>query len=239
MTEVSSYDPIAAEYYDPAKHPTCADFRDATAALLDEFLSPIAAAPLPCLEIGAGKSLLAEAFQARGWPIAGLTLTDASPAMLAHSNGWAAEGARLIPAAIEALDLPAGGFRAIFACLGDPFNDADLWQNIERWLAPQGICFFSSPAHEWAARYRPAFQSGQTGLAEFIVNGKTLAVSSTILPQPAQTALIESAGLRVSRISSFTHAAFGGRARSPKINLPGIADDTPIVTAYIAEKPPG
>ncbi len=236
LTKISAYKTIAAEYYDPVKHPTCADFRDATETLLNEFLQTRKRPLHPALEVGAGKSLVAEALQARGLPIAGLLLTDAEPAMLAYSNMWLAQGAELISSSVEDLELAAGAYQSIFACLGDPFNDRLLWRKVANWLAPQGVCFFSTPAYEWIAHYRPFFQSNRIDLAEFLVNSEKLSVPSMVLPAAEQRALVESAGLRVSQIISFTKAAFQGRARSPKINLPHIGPDTPIVTAYIVER---
>lgn len=226
------YEALAAEYYDADRHPTCADFREATRILLESFIDAQPALH-PSLEVGAGCSLVAEVFAARGIDIAALTLTDASTGMLAHSAIWAARGARVITAAVDAPELPTGPYACIFACLGDPYNGPALWQAVARRLRTGGVCFYATPSFEWAEAFRHAAQQGETSVAEFLVGGRTLSVPSIILPQPAQREMIEAAGLKVIRVDVLPRRALN-IVRSPKLGQPRMTEDMPVVTSYVA-----
>lgn len=228
---VQSYDRVASEYYDGVLHPTCADFRQATHLLLDRFFAQYAPRAR-ALELGAGKSLVAEWYAAHDLPLDTLTLTDASAAMLAHSRMWRERGARLIVSAVEDLGDTEGRFDLVFACLGDPYNTAHLWRNIRQWLAPDGNYFYTTPSFEWASRFRRRHQSGIDSAAEFLVEGDRVYVPSLVHPPPAQLAVIEGCGLTVDHIEHIARRDMPHGVRSPKLALAEIGADLPIVSGY-------
>jgi 2-polyprenyl-3-methyl-5-hydroxy-6-metoxy-1,4-benzoquinol methylase len=231
-----SYDRIAVEYYDAARHPTCADFRDASRMLLMEFLAGEIPGPR-ALELGAGKSLLAECFAARGFPLETLTITDASATMLAYSEPWRARGATLAVASVDSFEAVDASFDLIASCLGDPYNTPALWRRITHWLAPGGACFYTTPSFAWAERFRPRHQSGREAVAEFLVDGESIYVPSWVLRPKAQCAMIEAAGLRVEGMSVVTRRDLPSGARSMKLDQPDMAADLPILTAFCVRQP--
>lgn len=228
---VQNYDRIAAEYYDPTRHPTCADFRDATRLLLERFLAQYAPRPRS-LELGAGKSLVAECFAAHHLPLSTLTITDASAAMLAYSEMWRERGAALAVATIETLGDSEQPFDLVFACLGDPYNTPDLWQRMRQWLTPNGAYFYTTPSFDWATRFRRHHQNGNDSLAEFVVEGEAVYVPSFVPSPAAQRALIVGCGLTVDHIVHITRRELPNGVRSAKLSLPEIAADLPIVTGF-------
>jgi hypothetical protein len=87
---ISTYDDIAAEYYDPARHPTCANFSELSNCFLDQRIRRFATPAINILEIGAGRSTVAPIMSTQGLPLAKLTLLDKSARMLdTHGNGRA------------------------------------------------------------------------------------------------------------------------------------------------------
>jgi 2-polyprenyl-3-methyl-5-hydroxy-6-metoxy-1,4-benzoquinol methylase len=226
-----SYDRIATEYYDPVRHPTCADFRDATRLLLDRFLAQHAPRQR-ALELGAGKSLVAECYAAHELPLTTLTITDASAAMLAYSEIWRERGAKLAVSTVEALSELEGQFDFVFACLGDPYNTPRLWHRIRQRLAPLGTYFYTTPSFDWATRFRRHHQGGQNSLAEFLVDGERVYVPSLVLSLEAQRVMIEASGLTVEHVADIARRDLPKGVRSPKLALAEIAADLPIVTAY-------
>jgi hypothetical protein len=233
---LQAYDRIAAEYYDAIRHPTCADFRDASRMLLTKFLAG-RSPPLHALELGAGKSLLAECFSARGFPLRTLTITDASATMLEYSEPWRADGATLAVASVESFEAVDGSFDLIASCLGDPYNTPTLWRRIAQWLAPGGDCFYTTPSFSWAEQFRARHQGGRDAVAEFLVDGESVYVPSSVLQPEAQRAMIEAAGLRVEGVSVVTRQDLPSGTRSPKLDQPGMAADLPIVTAFCIRQP--
>jgi 2-polyprenyl-3-methyl-5-hydroxy-6-metoxy-1,4-benzoquinol methylase len=226
-----NYDRVAIEYYDQALHPTCADFRDATRLLLDRFLAKHAPRNR-ALELGAGKSLVAESYAAHDLPLTTLTITDASAAMLKYSASWRKRGAKLVVSAVETLSNSDGQFDLIFACLGDPYNTPRLWQRIRECLAPHGAYFYTTPSFDWATRFRRHHQGGNESLAEFLVEGEHIYVPSLVISPEAQRAMIEAGGLTVGQIANIARRDLPAGVRSPKLALTEISADLPIVTGY-------
>ena len=103
--ETGTYSELSSEYYDSVKHPTCADFRDAGRLLLYDFVDQgLIRSDGRTIEVGAGRSLVAEVLSARDRSIEGLLITDISFEMLWHSREFSEHGARLLVA--NALNLP-------------------------------------------------------------------------------------------------------------------------------------
>jgi len=83
-----------------------------------------------------------------------LTLLDQSSQMLAHSQEWERKGARLLVGNAWRTELPAASFELVVAALGDPYNCVIFWHEVARLLEWGGVCLFTTPAPEWATRFR-------------------------------------------------------------------------------------
>src|SRR5690606_35896916 len=88
-----SYEALASEYYDAVRHPTCANFREASRLIINSWLDTAWPDSGWVCEVGAGQSLLAELIEERELPFDRVLITDASPSMLRHSQHWQAKGA--------------------------------------------------------------------------------------------------------------------------------------------------
>jgi SAM-dependent methyltransferase len=222
-----AYERLAGEYYDAERHPTCANFREASRQLIDRLL------PSPPLgricETGAGDSLLAPLLADRGWDLGGLLLTDASPAMLAHSEGWANAGAQLSVAEAESLPVPSSSLDLVVASLGDPYDDDGLWAEVSRTLRDGGRCVFTTPSWQWAMAFRADARGFD--LAEFtLADGTVLSVPSRIRPSAEERLLIERHGLRILGEAEAPRRALTS-SLSPKLAM--LRPDDPVVVGYL------
>ena len=190
IRERASYEEVALEYYDELRHPTCADFREASRVYLKRILE----LELPSgqlADIGCGQSLISEFISEN------LILVDESGAML-NLNIAASEKRRIN--IIEA-SFGRAEFDWIYAVLADPYNEIGAWINIKRALKVGGRCVFITPSYSWASKFRASSQSEIAGNARFdLASGKSLFLPSTILSIEQQKELISSAGLRVDHI---------------------------------------
>lgn len=229
MTSASAgdaYSLVAGEYYDRARHPTCAAFREASAALLDRCLPDVPASS--CVEVGTGRSLLAPAFDARGEPLDGLLLTDTSEAMLAHSERWRERGARLAVAPADSLPIADRSAEFLLASLADPYDDERFWREVSRVLTPSGRALVTLPSWEWASRFRDAAGDLEVALFE-LADGRRLEVPSLIRPPDDELALIAGAALAVVEALDVTLADLS--ATAPKLDV--LQAGEPVVTGYL------
>lgn len=236
-TTLASYEDVAPEYYDPKRHPTCANFREASALLIGRWLREFAPRAGVFCEVGAGRSLLAELTADLSLGEARLVLTDSSPSMLSYSRRWAGPNASLVVADSARLPFAAGSFDLLVSSLGDPYNDLSFWREARRTLRPGGAVFFTTPSHDWATAFRGRDRDGS---AEFeLSNGESVYVPSKIYPRSAQIELIESAGLlaRAGRHAEVLLSDIKSSALSPKL-LADRGADASIVEGYLAIKPP-
>lgn len=220
------YDELAAEYYDPTRHPTCANFREASRALIEMMISE---ETLQCCEVGAGGSLYADVAVKRHGDADGLLLTDASLAMLQHSRQWQEHGASLSVA--RASNLPVGdrSLQLVVASLGDPYDDDAFWHEVARVLAPTGRCLLTTPSWEWARQFRS--DCSPIDLAEFeLADGRTVAVPSFLRHPSEERALIERHGLSVVREAAVALEDIPGPV-SRKLRVLDSAD--PVVIGYL------
>src|SRR5262249_7929148 len=81
-----TYDDLASEYYDCARHPTCANFREASQSLLIPWLREMAQPEGHILEIGAGCSIVSEWLAKDKRSVARSILADLSLKMLRYSQ---------------------------------------------------------------------------------------------------------------------------------------------------------
>ncbi len=190
-----SYEKLGGEYYDASLHPTCRNFLDASSVYISSRLSDAEIGGLS-IDIGAGRSLLAELLLKRGEALDDVVLLDSSPAMLAHSAAYRFNGAHFVVADAISLPLRDQSASLIAVSLGDAFNAGAFWREVRRCLAPDGVCLFTTPAYEWATPFRTSVPLECEGLALFQrANGKPAYVPSIVYSLDAQRKLIERAGL--------------------------------------------
>lgn len=224
-SDVSSYDALANEYYDLSRHPTSASLREASVVAFETCgKGPW---PGPALEVGAGRTILADVPGAVAGPV---ELLDASRDMLRHSQGVVGAGG-LVQARCEALPFRDSSFRTVISILGDPYNQRAFWTEVARVLTPGGESFYTTPSWDWACRYRE-IEGGKQDQAEFESHGSLVHVTSLVYPVPVQTALIEEAGLRVRAVLSIPQVEL--RTVAPKLAQ---VPESSVVTAFIARRP--
>lgn len=198
MAEQRPYDLVSNEYYDPDRHPTCANFRDASRTVISGFLGDAAIEILQNrVEVGAGASLLAEIVLESGNSLESTYLVDSSMAMLGYSRKYLRHGAVLILGDASCLPFKAESADLIVSSLGDPFNTVDFWQEASRVLRPGGKAIFTTPAYEWAHWYRSGSESDQHSALFELRSGLRVATPSHIYPQTEMTMRFASVGLEV------------------------------------------
>jgi SAM-dependent methyltransferase len=233
---LGSYADLAAEYYDASRHPTCANFREASAVFLAEELATFSASGGLVAEIGSGRSLFAELMGAATLPLSRLLLIDASYEMVVHSANWLRAGALSIVADARQLPVGDGSFELAVVVLGDPFNDQEFWDEMARVLRPGGLCLFTVPAFAWAQAFRST-ADGRVDVAEFLTaDGETLALPSFILSPDRQRHTIEAAGLVVLRHRTITLGEIVRTPWSSKL-LPSRGTDAAVVDAFAVAFP--
>lgn len=231
-TRLASYAEIADEYYDIRLHPTCASLRALSTAYLSSHLTKLTGTENVLLEVGAGKSLLAPAWQAAGNDLHRLILLDASAEMLAHSSCWEAAGARLITGSANATGLPSDSVDVLVSSLGDPYNETGFWREVRRILRPGGRAMFTAPAHEWALRFR---STEQRDVAEFARrDGAVLLMPSPVVTESTQVGLFMAAGLELIDATSL---ALGDLTSTPAPKLTCMEDDEPVLRGYVVQRP--
>lgn len=237
VTLLNSFDVVAGEYYDPARHPTCSNFRNASDLIIGPWLRQLPEGASIC-EVGAGKSLVAELLVNNQRRLDQLLLTDESAAMLRYSQSFEATGAKLTVANAERLPLASGSIDCVVSSLGDPYNTSGFWMETSRVLKPGGKVFFTSPAYDWAASFRNNADTANFAEAEFeLVDGRRVSLPSLIYPEGQQQKLIESTGLTVCDIQQVTLRHLQSGKLSPKLRLDrGL--EAAVVTGYLVQKPP-
>lgn len=177
-----SYSAVAGEYYDPVRHPTCVNFREASKILIGEWLPD--EFDVAC-DMGAGKSLLVELLVEQPSRRHGqVILIDSSEVMLRHSNHW--NRRRGVASAVgDALALPfADNSLSFMVCsLGDPYNLPAFWREAGRVLEPDATMIFTTPSYEWVSRFRSG-DSHQTAI--FQTRHGEVGTPSYVYPSDAQ-----------------------------------------------------
>jgi SAM-dependent methyltransferase len=223
------YEEVADEYYDASRHPTCANFAELSTRFLSDRLGSRLSRYSNILEVGCGRSTIAGLLTSTGTSVEKLTLLDSSPRMLSYSAPWRDRGATLVVADARATKLRGGDYDLIVASLGDPYNGQPFWTEVNRLLAVDGLCLFTTPSHEWAKRFR---HDTDFAYAEFALSdGRAVRVPSHIVSVPAQKALIESCGLEVEQVSSMRVSELT-TPRSPKLLLGNASSDYEAVQTF-------
>jgi SAM-dependent methyltransferase len=229
-----NYNVVAAEYYDSDRHPTCANFREASKTLLRQFIDAAGVSGGSWVEVGAGDSVLAEVFVETGRPVSDLLLTDASSQMLSYSTRWEKLGAKLLVAEADELPVQSNSVDVIVSSLGDPYNTPAFWTEAYRCLRADGHVFFTTPAFEWASSYRSLHRYPQRESEFLLASGVEVTLPSVILSEERQLALFQANGLQVVTILQFDASQLVGQV-SPKLLRDGGANGT-IVVGYDAAK---
>lgn len=232
---VCTYEMLVPEYYDSVRHPTCANFRQASYSLLKGWVQLLLSQNGRVCEVGPGKSLIAELLTQHGYILDNLFLVDSSPSMLAYSNHGNTHGAKLMLGNAEALPIPSGSISIVVSSLGDPYNSLRFWKETSRILKRGGLALFTTPSYEWAIAYR-----GECGedfaYAEFeLANGRKVRVPSIIYPVNEQIRLIESSGLIVEEITHIPLSALDLDELSPKLSVLKESKSS-VVAGYLASK---
>ncbi len=232
---LGTYEDVASEYYDAHRHPTCANFREASCSLLDQWLRTFSFGSGWVCEVGAGKSLLAELLAARGRSLSRVVLIDSSPGMLAYSKRWCALGASLALATVEMLPLVSESVELLVASVGDPYNEVAFWKEVRRVLQPRGVSLFTTPSYEWASAFRIAAANGLRKADFELSDGRCIQVPSLIYPEVVQIELFEQSRLVVSEIAQVPRAALRSTRVSPKLLVSQDAN-APVISGYVVTK---
>jgi hypothetical protein len=225
-----TYDLLAKEYYDPALHPTCANFRDASRALISRLLPDVPAAA--SAEVGCGASLLAEILAERGVQLDGLLLTDRHEGMLAHSREWGTRGARLVATSAAALPVEDHSLSLVVASLADPYCNDGFWQETERVLTSDGQAIVTLPSYVWAQRFR--VNGDPPATARFVLtSGEQVLVPSVILPPDSEQQRIAQHGLCVEEFIELMLVSVPA-PHSPKLSV--LDDHDAVAAAYVVTR---
>jgi SAM-dependent methyltransferase len=227
--KVGCYDDLADEYYDAARHPTCRNFRDASARYIKSAISALEMHGL-MVDVGAGNSVLAELCAKGGGSLANLLLIDRAPGMLAHSERYRPHAVRMTVGDATLMPLRPLSTSIIVASLGDAYNTEYFWREVKRCLRPSGVCIFTTPAFEWANSFRQSALHECKDLAYFELNdGRSVYVPSIIHPLDTQRAVIECNGLHVTNFGAVRPTEIQP-PHSPKIL--SLSASEPIVVGY-------
>lgn len=237
MIFLGTYEAIASEYYDLRRHPTCANFHEASGYILSEWLKQFHIGSGWLCEVGPGKSLLAKLLAARDASLDRLILVDSSRTMLDYSKGWASKGAHLLLGDALRLPIVSESLELLVSSLGDPYNKLDFWKEVYRVLRPGGISFFTTPSYEWAV----AFRSEEDKMwSEFeLKDGSHIRVPSLIYSIDEQFRLIEDSGLQVNKVDYVPdHLPLSALKLplSPKLLIEERGSNASIVTGYVLTK---
>lgn len=220
------YGGIAKEYYDATLHPTCASLRELSEKYIRQRLARSAKKSDLIVEVGAGKSIVAPTLI----DVTGLNnvfITDSAPEMLSHSSEWEHFGAKLIQADALRLPFSDGSVALLVSSLGDPYNTGLFWQEVARVLRPGALCYFTTPAHEWASTFR---RQDMIQAAEFLrSDGETLFMPSYTFLYQQQKELLLKSGLKISEAVPFFNSDLKDKS-APKLLC--VENGSPVLWGY-------
>ncbi len=228
------YEKLASEYYDAAKHPTCANFYEASFILVKNWASSyLSSVELAC-EVGCGNSMLAQILgEFNNAPK--LILVDSAPSMLKYSMQYRGDRTSLVLGDAERLPFRSQSMDALLCSLGDPYNTNYLWADIKRILRRGATAFFTTPSFTWAQAFRRDI-SEEIWARFALGDGKEIRVSSIIYPQAEQRRLMEEHGLIVKDIVEVPLSDLTATEISPKL-WTAHQLNLPVVTGYIVGAP--
>lgn len=233
--KLHTYEMLATEYYDSTRHPTCANFRQASYSILKKWLQLLLSQNGDVCEVGSGRSIIAELMSQHGHIIDNLFLVDSSPSMLAYSNHGSIHGAKLILGNAEALPIPSDSIAAVVSSLGDPYNSPHFWRETSRILKRGGLALFTTPSYDWAVAYRGESRDTFTSAEFQLADGRLVQVLSLIYSIDEQIRLVESSGLSVEEVSQVPVSVLDMEQLSPKLKTVREFKSS-VVTGYIVRK---
>lgn len=181
----TSYEQVAAEYYDPALHPTCHNLRVGSEIGLQTVFESMEPCSAPYLELGAGASLAEHA----AFNKAMVVCVDLNPAMLAHSTAG-----KLVVADAFRLPTRSAAFEGVFGSLIDPFNVPELYAEVLRVLRPGGCFVFSVPDVTWVRHNQAADELPPHSAGITLRTGETVIVPSYVWSYGEQEHHLREAG---------------------------------------------
>jgi ubiquinone/menaquinone biosynthesis C-methylase UbiE len=234
-TCLSPYEDVAPEYYDEARHPTCANFHEASALIIRNWITRLNKPEGRLLEVGAGKSLLAE-FVDLVSPYAELIITDSSSSMLSYSSNLANPKVKFLLSDARALPFASDKLDLVVSSLGDPYNVPQFWSEVYRVLRPGKWGFFTTPSYDWSTSFRHG-KNGHNTVAEFeLLKGGSVFVASWIYSHSEQVRMIEKTGLYVEESVQVPLSALRVTPISPKL-LPSRGLHHAVIDGYVVMKP--
>jgi hypothetical protein len=233
---IGTYDDIATEYYDAERHPTCANFREASKIIIKKWIRQLGAGTGTILEVGAGKSVVAELVTEDNMPLHSLMLLDSSSRMLEYSKAFIECGARRIITSADDMHILPNGATTIVSSLGDAYNTEGFWAQVEKVLVPNGTVIFTTPSYDWAASFRDLTKPDSMTSAEFeLTDGRHISIPSYVFLPEVQIALMRTFGLHVEEMENIPLSALGDAKISSKLSVLQRHDGT-IVAGYLAHK---
>jgi SAM-dependent methyltransferase len=234
-TALGFYDDVATEYYDPVRHPTCANFREASLIILKKWFAEITHKLAVVCEVGVGMSAVAELLSGNHPARDQLILIDSSPTMLRYSRSSVSKTTHLVLGDATKLPIANNEIDLLVASLGDPYNVPDFWYEAGRVLKPGRTVLFTTPAFAWADAFR-ILSAADPESAEFeLVDGGRVCVPSWVYPAAAQRQMIEDADLTLLQRVSVRISELSRGPLSPKL-LIDRGPDAEIVEGYLAAK---
>ncbi|MDJ0826903.1 MAG: hypothetical protein QNJ16_15505 [Rhodobacter sp.] len=236
MITLTEYGALADEYYNASAHPTCANFRRIS---LDFIAARISSAPTAfstCLEIGAGRSVLAELRAGGVLNCDRLVVTDLHPEMLAHSDAMSAVVDQTL--ALDICDpTQTKGFAAkadlAVASLADPYDDASFWSGLSDVVAPGGDVIVTTPSLEWVRAFRAGEPGDEMSAARFETAAGRVWVRSMVRSVEEEVALMRAHGFEPLTSAKLYRPRSGFSPAAPKLD-PWAAQGLPLCVGYHA-----
>lgn len=228
------YSFIAHEYYDAKRHPTCANFREASKSLIHEHLKAVQMNKVnSILEIGAGKSIILELILNFDLQNKDIIISDKEIEMLKYSEELALKNnCKLTQLDAQETGLTESSIDLIISSLGDPYNTRKMWNEIYRVLSPNGIIIFTTPSFQWSSEFRK--NSKEDSFAEFLTTqNKLVRVPSYIYNFENQKIIIESSGFSILNFSEFKLNMLTESEISNKLK---ITRNPSITSSYLIKK---
>jgi len=224
---------LSDEYYDRKLHPTCHNFREISATWLKHQISALSISG-NCLEIGAGKSILASLRRDGLFSPKSLDVSDENSDMLEHSREYEGQidSQFLFDVFSQSDELISRHYDLVVSSLGDPYNGPTLFRHVSKALKPGGVFLYTTPSLEWSREYRKANQDNMLEYARFTKSdGSIIDVPSIILTQDEQVDIAKDHLLMVKQISNIYTTGISVDNLSPKLNFARRLV-TPVITSY-------
>jgi hypothetical protein len=234
QNQTGEYDQLASEYYDALLHPTCANFRALSYGFIREAVHAIGRNFSTSLEIGAGKSLLAELRQDGMDCFGELTISDKHANMLAHSDRLQQyfNHRTIVDMSVASVnEMLLENFELVVGSLIDPYNGSPLWANLKEITFKGGYVIVTTPSYDWAQQFRNS-SDAKYDFAEFASGDQRISVRSVVLEPKDQIALAERCGFKLVQLKQKFCSELLPEQLSPKLKYV-LTHQLPAVTGYV------